>query len=83
MNKALKRIGTSEKKYVVVATKGGKMKLDISGICYVEVLDHLLLYHIKVISISISIRSYFAIYSVMMSSPSENSVTSNRRWVSS
>ena len=45
MNKALKRIGTSEKKYVVVATKGGKMKLDISGICYVEVLDHLLLYH--------------------------------------
>lgn len=45
MNKALKRIGNSEKKYVVVATKGGKMKLDISGICYVEVLDHLLLYH--------------------------------------
>lgn len=45
MNKALKRIGTSEKKYVVVATKSGKMKLDISSICYVEVLDHLLLYH--------------------------------------
>lgn len=45
MNKALKRIGNSEKKYVVVATKGGKMKLDIAGICYVEVLDHLLLYH--------------------------------------
>ncbi len=45
MNKALKRIGNSEKKYVVVATKGGKMKLDISSICYVEVLDHLLLYH--------------------------------------
>lgn len=45
MNKALKRIGASEKKYVVVATKGGKMKVDISSICYVEVLDHLLLYH--------------------------------------
>ncbi len=45
LKKALKRIGTSEKKYVLVATKGGKMKMDISEICYVEVLDHLLLYH--------------------------------------
>ena len=30
MNKALKRIGTSEKKYVVVATNGGKMKDTLS-----------------------------------------------------
>ncbi len=45
MNRALKRIGSSEKKYVVVATRSGKVKMDISDICYVEVLDHLLLYH--------------------------------------
>ena len=45
LNKALKRIGTTEKKYVLVVAKGGKMKMDISEICYVEVLDHLLLYH--------------------------------------
>lgn len=45
MNRALRRINSARKKYAVIAVKNGKMKLDISSICYVEVLDHLLLYH--------------------------------------
>lgn len=45
MNKALKRVKNTEKQYVVISTKGGKMRLDVSQICYVEVLDHTLIYH--------------------------------------
>ena len=45
MNKALKKVKNSEKQYVVIYTKGGKMRLDVSRIAYVEVLDHTLIYH--------------------------------------
>lgn len=45
MNRALRKIKTREKEYVTIAVKGGKMKLDVSHICYVEVQDHLLIYH--------------------------------------
>lgn len=45
MGKALKRVKSVEKQYVVISTKGGKMRLDVSQICYVEVLDHTLIYH--------------------------------------
>ena len=45
MNKALKKVKNSEKQYVVISTKGGKMRLDVSRIAYVEVLDHTLIYH--------------------------------------
>lgn len=45
MGKALKRAKSVEKQYVVISTKGGKMRLDVSQICYVEVLDHTLIYH--------------------------------------
>ncbi|MDO4328291.1 MAG: LytTR family DNA-binding domain-containing protein [Lachnospiraceae bacterium] len=45
MNKALKRVKRTEKEYIVISTKGGKMKVDVSQICYVEVLDHTLIYH--------------------------------------
>ena len=31
--------------FITIALKGGKKKLDITRICYVEVQDHLLLYH--------------------------------------
>ena len=31
--------------FITIALKGGKKKLDITQICYVEVQDHLLLYH--------------------------------------
>ncbi len=45
MSKAIKRVKNTEKQYVVISTKGGKMRLDVSRICYVEVLDHTLIYH--------------------------------------
>lgn len=45
MNKALKKVKNAEKQYIVIATKGGKMRLDVSQIAYVEVLDHTLIYH--------------------------------------
>lgn len=45
LKRALLRVKNEEKEYITIALKGGKMKLDISKICYVEVQDHLLIYH--------------------------------------
>lgn len=45
MNRALRKIKTRTKEYITIGVKGGKMKLDVSRICYVEVQDHLLIYH--------------------------------------
>lgn len=45
MGRALGRVKAGEKEYITIALRGGKMKLDISRICYVEVQDHLLIYH--------------------------------------
>lgn len=45
MGRALRSVKTTEKEYITLALKGGKRKLDVSRICYVEVQDHLLLYH--------------------------------------
>ena len=43
--RALHRVNVQEKEFITIALKGGKKKLDITQICYVEVQDHLLLYH--------------------------------------
>ena len=45
MSRALRKVKTKEKEYIAISMKGGKMKLDVSQICYVEVQDHLLIYH--------------------------------------
>ena len=45
MSRALRKVKTKEKEYIAISMKGGKMKLDVSKICYVEVQDHLLFYH--------------------------------------
>ena len=43
--KALAKIKTPEKEYITIVLKGGKKKLDVARICYVEVQDHVLIYH--------------------------------------
>jgi DNA-binding LytR/AlgR family response regulator len=45
LGRALRKVKTQEREYITVSMKGGKMKLDVSQICYVEVQDHLLIYH--------------------------------------
>ena len=45
MGRALHRVNVQEKEFITIALKGGKKKLDIGQICYVEVQDHLLIYH--------------------------------------
>ncbi len=45
MDKALARIGDTAKPFVVINTKGGKLKLEEDQITYLEVLDHTLFYH--------------------------------------
>ena len=45
ISKALKSVRKPEKKYIVIDARGIKVKLDVSQICYVEVLDHSLKYH--------------------------------------
>lgn len=45
IQKALRHIKTNEKEYVTIAVRGGKVKIDMYQICYVEVQDHLLIYH--------------------------------------
>ena len=34
-----------EKQYITISIRGGRMRLDVSKICYVEVQDHLLIYN--------------------------------------
>ena len=45
MGRALHRVKVQEKEFITISLKGGKKKLDIAQICYVEVQDHLLIYH--------------------------------------
>lgn len=45
LGRALKTIKTHEKKYITISLKGGKVRVDASEIVYVEVQDHLLIYH--------------------------------------
>lgn len=45
MNKALAGKNTKEKEYITIALKGGKKKVDVASICYIEVQGHLLSYH--------------------------------------
>lgn len=45
INKTLKRIKSAEKKYIVISTKRGRMRQDVSRICYAKALDHTLIYH--------------------------------------
>ena len=43
--RALTRVKKKEATYITVAQKGGKKKLNVDKICYVEVRDHDLIYH--------------------------------------
>lgn len=45
LDRALARLERRRKKYIAVPIKGGMKKLEVSGIYYVEVRDHDLIYH--------------------------------------
>ena len=45
IERALTRVKKKEATYITVAQKGGKKKLNVDKICYVEVRDHDLIYH--------------------------------------
>ncbi|MCD7867559.1 MAG: LytTR family DNA-binding domain-containing protein [Clostridiales bacterium] len=45
LTRVLTWVKTREKEYITIALKGGRKKMDISRICYVEVQDHMLMYH--------------------------------------
>ncbi len=45
IDRALTRLKRRESAYITIPVKGGMMKLDTSKICYVEVVDHDLIYH--------------------------------------
>jgi DNA-binding LytR/AlgR family response regulator len=45
LTRALRYTKAKEKEYITIAMKGGRMKLDLSQLCYLEVQDHLLIYH--------------------------------------
>ena len=45
MARALSKVKAPEKEYITIVLKGGKKKLDVARICYVEVQDHVLIYH--------------------------------------
>ena len=45
MVRALAKVKTPEKEYITIVLKEGKKKLDVARICYVEVQDHVLIYH--------------------------------------
>ena len=45
IDRALVRMKKRDRKYLTIAVKGGMQKIDISQIYYVEVQDHLLIYH--------------------------------------
>lgn len=44
IDRALTRV-KKETRYITVQQKGGRRKLDVAKICYVEVRDHFLIYH--------------------------------------
>ena len=45
MVRALAKVKAPEKEYITIVLKGGKKKLDVARICYVEVQNHVLIYH--------------------------------------
>lgn len=45
LNQYVRHHKKEEKQYITISLRGGKMRLDISKICYVEVQDHLLIYN--------------------------------------
>ena len=45
IDRALTRVKKKEATYITVAQKGGRKKLNVDKICYVEVRDHDLIYH--------------------------------------
>lgn len=45
IDRALTRVKKKEVNYITVAQKGGRKKLNVEKICYVEVRDHDLIYH--------------------------------------
>lgn len=45
IDRALTRVKKKEVNYIAVAQKGGRKKLNVDKICYVEVRDHDLIYH--------------------------------------
>ena len=45
IDRAFTRVKKKEATYITVAQKGGKKKLNVDKICYVEVRDHDLIYH--------------------------------------
>lgn len=45
MNRAVAGMLPEEKQYLTLTVKGGRMKLDVSRLCYVEVQDHQMIYH--------------------------------------
>ena len=45
IDRALTRVKKKEATYITVAQKGGKKKLNVDKICYVDVRDHDLIYH--------------------------------------
>ncbi len=47
IDRALQRMRRRSKHYIALSCQGGMMKLDVSEITYVEVLDHDLVYHTR------------------------------------
>lgn len=45
IDRALARIRKNDVRYVAISLKGGRRKVDVSLLCYVEVRDHDLIYH--------------------------------------
>lgn len=45
IDRALSRIRKNDVRFVVIPLKGGRRKVDVSLLCYVEVRDHDLIYH--------------------------------------
>lgn len=45
IDRALSRISRKGSRFVVIPQKGGRQKIDVSLLCYVEVRDHDLIYH--------------------------------------
>lgn len=45
MDRAMTRVKKEKNRFMTVAMKGGKQKVDISKLCYVEVCNHDMMYH--------------------------------------
>lgn len=45
IDRALTKVRKKESRFITIALKGGMRKIDVSLLCYVEVIDHELIYH--------------------------------------